>query len=284
MKAIDVYNHLKSKGTWVNWNTTCDQFLYGDENMEITGIAVGWMATFPNLEQAKKEKCNLYITHEPIYVGGRNSFGIMIGGSIPNKTVIDHWDTYPNGVVLEEDDIWVKKTEWLKANDMVIMRCHDVWDDFPEIGIHGAWAKWLGFDKKPIQQVKFYEVHDVSNRTLGDVATQISQHCESLGQQCVHVIGDLKQNVTRIAFGTGAITNYRLMRFELDADVLVLTDDGTRLWESGQWAIDSGVGVIVVNHATAEEPGMISLAKYLGEQFPSVKSMVIRHGCLYQTI
>ena len=74
------------------------------------------------------------------------------------------------------------------------------------------------------------------------------------------------------------------MRFELDADVLVITDDGTRLWESGQWAVDSGVAVIVVNYATAEEPRMIALGKYLGEQFPSIKAITIRHGCLYQTL
>ena len=61
MKAIYVYNHLKSKGTWVKWNTTCDQFLIGDENTEITGIAVGWMPSFRNLEQTLKELCNLFM-------------------------------------------------------------------------------------------------------------------------------------------------------------------------------------------------------------------------------
>ncbi len=241
------------------------------------------MPSFRNLEQAVKEHCNLFITHEPMYIGGRNQFDILVGGSIRDKSVIGHWEKYPNATVLDEDDVWIKKREWLEQHQIVVMRCHDVWDDFPEIGIHGAWAKWLGFTGKPLQMVKFYEVHDVSNRTLGEVATQISQHCESLGQQCIHIIGDLKQKVSRIAFGTGAITDYRLMRFELEADVLV-TDDGTRLWESGQWAVDSGVAVIVVNHATAEEPGMVALRKYLGEQFPSIKAITIRHGCLYQTL
>lgn len=58
------------------------------------------------------------------------------------------------------------------------------------------------------------------------------------------------------------------MRFELEADVLVTTDDGTCLWELGQWAVDSGVAVIVVNHASAEKPEMIASGKYLGGTIP----------------
>jgi len=47
----------------------------------------------------------------------------------------------------------------------------------------------------------------------------------------VNYIGDPDTIVTRITVGTGAITGFRQM-FSLKADVLLLTDDGTRLWES----------------------------------------------------
>ena len=71
-----------------------------------------------------------------------------------------------NPIMLEEDDAWVKKTEWLKSHNLVVMRCHDVWDNFPRSGIHGAWAKWLGFEDPPVSSQKFYEVHKVDNLTL----------------------------------------------------------------------------------------------------------------------
>jgi putative NIF3 family GTP cyclohydrolase 1 type 2 len=284
MKAIDVYNHLKSKGKWVNWSHTCDRFLFGDENTEITGIGVAWMPTFPNLKKAYDAKCNLFVTHEPLYVGKMNKYGVFVGGPVVDKSHLENMDNFNEGKALEEDDIWIKKTEWLEAHKMTVLRCHDVWDDYPEIGIHGAWAKWLGFNEKPIKQVKFYEVHSVKDRTLKSVVEQISSKVKSLGQDCVHYIGDLNQKVSRIALGTGAITDYRLMHDQLEADVLVITDDGTRLWESGQWSEDSGIPIIIVNHATAEEPGVRAMAKYIGEQFPKIAVKAIERGCLYRSL
>ena len=82
--------------------------------------------------------------------------------------------------------------------------------------------------------------------------------------------------------GTGAITNFRAM-FSLEADVLVLTDDGTRLWEFAVWSEDTGVPLILVNHATAEEPGMRNLAAYIEETF-RVPVHFIQQGCLYGSV
>ncbi len=283
MKVKEIYQHLKKKGTWVNWKTTCDQILVGKEDMEIMGVAVAWMPTFRNLEKAAEYQCNLFITHEPLFGGLANSFGVYRGGSVGHFGLLQNSDKF-EGIMLEEDDIWIKKVEYVVQHKMTVVRCHDVWDDFPEVGIHGAWAKWLGFHNPPLKKIKFYEVHDVSNRTLGDVAKQVLDHVKSLGQECVHVIGDQTKRVSRIALGTGAITNYRMMYHELDADVLLITDDGTRLWESAQWAEDTGVPLIIVNHATAEEPGVRALANYLQEQFPTVPVKAIERGCLYRTI
>ena len=104
-----------------------------------------------------------------------------------------------------------------------------------------------------------------------------------LGQEAVHVIGDPERKVSTVTLGTGAITNYRKMH-ALGADVLLLTDDGTRLWESAQWANDGEASLILVNHATSEEPGMISLAVYLRGVFPGVLVEHLQGGCLYRTI
>ncbi len=283
MKVKEIYQHLKQKGTWVNWNTTCDQVLAGKEDMEIKGIAVAWMPTFPNLETAEELGCNLFITHEPLYGGLANSFGVFRGGSVGHVGLLGNPDKF-EGIMIEEEDVWIKKLEWIAQHKMTVMRCHDVLDDMPEVGIHCAWAKWLGFYNPPLKKIKFYEVHDVSNRIFGDVAKQVLDHVKSLGQECVHIIGDQNKTVTRIALGTGAITNYRTMFHELGADVLLITDDGTRLWESAQWAEDTGIPLIIVNHATAEEPGIRALAKYLHEQYPAVPVHAIERGCLYHTV
>jgi len=103
-----------------------------------------------------------------------------------------------------------------------------------------------------------------------------------LGQDAVHIVGDLEKKVSRIALGTGAITSYRQM-YDMDADVLLLTDDGTRLWESGQWALDMGIPLIIVNHSTSEEPGMMTLTKHIQQAFPKITVKHIPVGCIYHT-
>ena len=204
--------------------------------------------------------CNLFVTHEPLYVSDGDSSRLM-----------------------GPEDAWVRKKEWLEETGMVVYRCHDFWDDYPEDGIHGAWARWLGFEGEPLARRKFYEVHAVEALSLGELAEGILERVRPLGQEVVHVIGDLEKNVSRIALGTGAITGYRQM-YDMGADVLLLTDDGTRLWESGQWSLDSGVPLMIVNHSTSEEPGMITLARYIRETFPDVPVEHIPVGCLYHTI
>ncbi|MGQ9514888.1 MAG: Nif3-like dinuclear metal center hexameric protein [Thermoproteota archaeon] len=121
---------------------------------------------------------------------------------------------------------------WIDEKGIVVYRCHDVWDNFPEIGIHGAWARWLGFTGKPISEKMYYEVHEVGNITVGELAERILKKVKPLGQDAIYVVGDLNKRVSRIALGTGAATDYREM-LNMNADVLLITDDGTRLWESG---------------------------------------------------
>lgn len=268
MKANELLAHFKKVGTWVMWNgRENDKFLFGDPETVVKGIAVAWMPSMPNLLQAKDKGCNVFITHEPLYVGTPNKFGVYTA----------------DGVLLEENDGWVAKAQWLEKEKMVVLRCHDTWDDFPTIGIHGAWAKWLGFTGKPLVQVKFYEVHEIGMGTFGSLCEHVRKQVWSLGQDAVLAIGDAAKPVSKVAIGTGAITNYRFMH-SLGADVLVLTDDGTRLWESAQWAEDTDVPIIVVNHATAEEPGIRELAKYLQVTFPKVPVHMVERGCLYRAI
>lgn len=260
MRAKEVHDHMQKVGTWVDWTRTSDKFLWGDPETEVRGIAVGWMPTFGTLEAARRKGANLYVTHEPLYVSDPDP-AKKIGPEHP----------------------WVEKKVWLAQTKMVVYRCHDVWDDFPDIGIHGAWAKWLGFTGRPLAMQKWYEVHPTGETTLGALAKRILEKVKPLGQEVVHIVGKPDAKVSRIALGTGAITNYAVMR-DMGADVLLLTDDGTRLWESGQWSLDSGIPLLLVNHAVPEEPGMRTLAEYLAQQFPGVPVHHVPVGCLYRAV
>ena len=279
MKAIDIHEHMRKVGVWVDWENTVDRFLAGNPSSEVNGIAVSWMPTLPNLERALSAGCNLFVTHEPLYAVKIDDEGNVVGGT-------PFIDPHLQGLKEKrfgKDDAWVKKQRWLEETGMTVYRCHDFWDDFPEEGIHGAWANWLGFNGKPIKTKRFYEVHKFDEMTFGDLAERILERVRLLGQEAIHVIGDLKKRVSSIAIGTGAITDYREMH-EMGADVLLLTDDGTRLWESGQWAVESDTPLIIVNHSTSEEPGIITLARYIERIFRGVPVMHIPTGCIYKTI
>lgn len=280
MKAKEIHEHMQKVGVWVDWEHTCDRFLVGDPETEVKGIAVSWMATLTNLKKALEAGCNLFVTHEPLYTAVIDGEGKIVGGTALFEIQFSR-SRMP--FYIDENDVWVKKKKWLDETKMVVYRCHDCWDDYPAIGIHGAWADWLGFTEKPVAQEKFYEVHEVGDITLGALTEKILKRVKTLGQDTIHVVGDLNKKVSRIAVGTGAITNYRTM-FGLGADVIIVTDDGTRLWETGQWSLDSDHPLIIVNHSTSEEPGIRTLAKYIKEKFPGVTVTQIPVGCIYKSV
>ena len=280
MKASDLLNHFKENGTWVNWEKSVDQFLFGESDTEVKGIAVSWMPTFENLKKAIAEGCNVFITHEALFAAKINKEGTIIDGPII-KDLHARWVAGKRK--LASDDIWIKKMEWLEQNNLVVLRCHDYWDNYPEVGVHGAWAHWLGFIKPPLKVVPYYELHEIPEMTLESLSRDILAKIKLLGQDTLQVVGDLDKKISKVALATGAASNYRDMH-ELGGEAIILTDDGTFLWESGQWSRDTGVPLIIVNHSLSEEPGMQTLAKYLEKEFPDVPIIHIPVGCIFKSI
>jgi len=135
MKAKELREHIQKVGTWVDWENTVDQFLAGDPESDVAGIAVSWMPTFSNLKKALEAGFNLFVTHEPLYTVVIDKEGKVIGGSL----LIDpHLQRMRMTGSFDQNDVWVRKKKWLDETGIVVYRCHDFWDDFPGVGIHGA--------------------------------------------------------------------------------------------------------------------------------------------------
>lgn len=259
MKAIDLLTHMKQAGHFVDWSGSCDGFKAGDPQAEVQGIAVSWQSSWPALREAHESGCNLFVTHEP--------------------TFYVHMDDDPS--VFEYPHVKAKK-DWLDATGMVIYRCHDVWDAIPEIGIVQAWARQLGFVEKPACERLFYQAYRV-DCTVREMAERIKERCSSIGQTSVEILGHPEKRIYSVALGTGAITHLQTMQ-EMGADCAIMTDDGFAYWSAGCFALDSDYPLIVVNHATAEEPGMATLAEYLERTFPGIPVRHIPRGCLFTTV
>ena len=264
MKAIDLYNHMKEIGPWVNWNNTTDYVHAGNPETEVKGIAVAWQGRLSALREAVKLGCNLLVTHEQIDYPER-----QVQGPDSDK----------------KQQYALDKEQFIKENNLVIIRCHDTWDRVPEIGIVHAWGAHLGFGKRLAGEPNATEAMYASPKpTLIELAKYVLEKTKALGQDSVEMIGDPNAKVSKVAVGCGAGTEYGPMT-ALGADVLIVTDDGIRYWADGAWALDSGTPMIAVNHCVSEEPGMKTLAEYIRKQFPDVKNVHhIMQGSLYKTV
>jgi len=256
--ARDVHAHMRSVGTWVDWEDTCDGFKAGEPDREVTAIAVGWQSTMAALRQAEERGCELFITHEP--------------------TFYSHMDDDPAWLATQAAR---DKAEWLRERGMVVYRCHDVWDRYPERGVLDAWAAFLGLDDA-VECDTYHSVHPVPSTTARELAHRLSWQLEPLGEQDVHIIGEKWRMVSQLGIGTGAITNVREL-VRLGADCLLVTNDGINTWREGCWARDMGIPMIVVDHRVAEMPGVRELAAYLGEQF-GLPTHCVGSTCSYEIL
>jgi len=259
VKAIELHNHMREVGKWVDWNNTVDRFIIGDPETEVKGIAVGWQSRTAALKEAIKRGCNMFVTHEPTFYRHRED----------SDRIFD-------------DPQAAAKRKFINDNGLVILRCHDVWDQMPKVGIVDSWSAHLGLGKQ-VASGQFTSVHASPAKTLGELAEHVATATSYLGQPFVETVGDPKAKVTKVAVGCGAIVRIRDM-VELGADAIIATDDGTRYWYSAAWALETRTPMIVVNHATAEEPGLRNLAGYIRDKFPGVKTEFVQQGCMYRVL
>lgn len=244
MTPADFEQHCKEVGPWVNWDDTTDVILHGDPDIEVSSIAVTWLATDAVIREAAEKGCNFIISHEGIY--------------------------YPTFEKYQSEQAHhAAKRELLDAHGITVFRCHDTWDRMPTHGICDVWADFLGWPSGERDIESYYKVCEVDGMTGSAVADRVLQKISPLGQTSIQAMGDLDADVSRLAVGTGAITRLPEMH-ELGADILLASDDGTHTTYCGLWSFDLGIPVIIVCHSTSELPGMMALAEYVPTVFPEV--------------
>jgi len=261
LTAEEVHCYLKSlDGGWVKWENTVDTFKAGSPEAKVKGIAVGWMSYTHALEKALALGCNLFITHEPTYFNHRDNDPEIFRFPAVNA-----------------------KREFIEKSGLVILRCHDVWDQYPRIGIPTGWGKRLELGE-PIDGAGYYYVYDGKGRKAGAVARQIAARTAGMGQPGVLFIGPEEKRVNRIVLGTGAITPMFHFIEKLAADMAICTDDDFTCWRDGAYAIDAGFPVAVVNHPVSEEYSMKLLSEHLSQKYPQVPVHHIPERCMYKLV
>lgn len=258
MRAIEINLFLNSLIGDLPENTV-DRVIYGDPDREVSGISVCWMPYIDTIKEAKRLGTNVMVVHEP--------------------TFYTHWDL--QGKTNYSDAVSVKK-KIIDENQITIIRCHDVWDIMPQVGIPFIWGRFLGLGE-PFSIDKYLHVYKITPQKAIDFAKGIVKMTSFLGQDAIGFYGDPNRLVTKVGIGTGCI-GAPLDFYKMGADIAIVVDDIMRAWEAGEWCNDTGYPAVVVNHAVSEVPAMSSLADLLIKRFPELKIIHIPQNSSYLNI
>jgi putative NIF3 family GTP cyclohydrolase 1 type 2 len=262
MKAIDVRNHFVSQAPWVDPDKTVDKVIVGDPDKEIRRILVTWISSFEAVRKAVAGGFDMLMTHEPTFWVHANE--------------LSQPDPSPIGC---------QKRRFIEEAGLVVLRNHDVWDRFPQIGIPWAWAKFLGVTTQPVAigHQGYQHRYDIAPVSLEALSRDMARRTATIGEPAVQVVGDLSRTVSKIGIGTGCACRIDVFQ-EMGCDVAVVCDDGSCYWKDIQRAADQDYSVIRVNHGTSEEPGMRTLTDYINRNLPGVTAKHLPHGSTFRLL
>jgi len=250
-----------------------DRIIIGDPDMVVKKIATAWMPYWQTLKKAHAAGANLMVVHEPAFYTHWDLDA-------------DKWDYYDAPSPARENYFKLRdaKKAWLEEHEMAIIRCHDVLDKIPDWGIPYAFGQILGFKNEDIVRSKpYYNIYSIPTQPAIEVARYIANKLKSLNQPGVAFYGEENYPVSSIGLGTGCISN-PLDYSELEPDLYIAIDDSIQTWTQTTFAEDSGKPLVVVNHGTSEEAGVMALNDHLKKRFAGLDIIHLNEGCTYRWI
>jgi putative NIF3 family GTP cyclohydrolase 1 type 2 len=237
---------------------TVDVFKAGDPSTQVTGIVSCMFATMEILQQAVAKKCNLIITHEPLYY--------------------NHLDETAQ---LQNDSVFLEKQKFILDHKLVIWRFHDYIHSIKPDGILSGMVVKLGWENYAVtadlNQFKLPET------TLKSLAENLKK---TFPENAFYIVGnpDMKlSNVWLAAGAPGSGEHIRLLERE-DVDV-VLTGEAQQ-WETYEYTRDAvaqgrNKAVIFLGHVNSEEAGMKHCAEWLKSFIHDIPILYLECGPSY---
>ena len=260
MKVAEILEHFLSRADWVDRKTTVDRVIAGDAGADVSRCMVTWIPSSDALRCMIERDIRLLICHEP--------------------TFWNHPDERP------ADDAEIRdKLKYIQDHGLIVVRNHDCWDRWPDIGIPSAWARYLGLGDKPadVSAHGYQHRYDIDPVPLETFARRVAGKCAGIGESLVQVTGNASRMVSRIGIGTGCVCDIAVFR-QMDCDCSIVCDDGSCYWAGIQRAQDRGHPVIRVNHGTSEEPGMVTLTDYINAELVGLQAEHLSHGSTFRLV
>ncbi len=185
----------------------------------------------------------------------------------------------------ENDERLQEKRNYILDNGITIVRNHDCWDRWPQIGIPWAWGDFLGLGKQPVARAMddFIHKYVIDSMTVDAFAKIVAAKCAKIGEPQVQVIGNGQQMISSVGIGTGCCVNVNVYR-ELGCDLGIVSDDGSVYWRELQMAKDLSYPIIRVNHGTSEDCGMLTMRDYINEHIDGLDATYLYHGSCFRLV
>lgn len=263
LTAKEINDHLRSLATISE--SSVDRIVIGNPLTPVKKIGTAWMPYWKTCKKAVEDGVNVLVTHEPLFYG-----------------FYEKENESPGAGNEQYEDIIIKKKQWITDSDLVIIRCHDVWDKIPEIGIPFGLGKALGYsDDDLIRSTTFYNVYRTEQAPAIEVAARVAEALKIAGQPGIGFYGDENYPVKSVGVGTGCFSDPVWYSW-LEPDLFIAIDNIIKDWVQPLYAEDTGKPLVVINHGTSEEFGIRLLNQYLKKKYPEYEIIHYDQGCSYR--
>jgi putative NIF3 family GTP cyclohydrolase 1 type 2 len=219
---------------------TVDVIKDGDPKTRVKGIVTTMFATMDVLKKAVELKCNMIISHEPLYY--------------------NHLD---NTEAFKNDPVFQQKQKFIHDNNLVVWRFHDYIHRLKPDGILQGMVAKLGWQKYMVEGN--YSQFTIPETTFEGLLKDLKK---TFPKNAFYVVGnkDLKVKNVRLAPGApGSAMHIRLLE---DNNVDVVIAGEAQQWETYEYtrdAVSQGrkKAIIFLGHVSSEEAGMEFCATWI---------------------
>jgi putative NIF3 family GTP cyclohydrolase 1 type 2 len=238
-------------------------FLFGDPEMEITGVACMWCAHSSSIRAAAKLGLNLLIVHEALF-------------EEPQQTPWYSGAKTPDEIAANRN-----RQELLTAHNMAVYRIHSSWDALSHDGVPDRAVAALELPGLQIVAAqKYFKV--VQNAAALRVRELAERARQKLNLPWVRVFGDAERSIRRFAFLIGGFGENQLhmpqAAVELGAEAILIGEMSEFVVIN---ALECGVPVIETLHSSSEIPALMRQAELLRTRLPEIPVAYVPSGALH---
>lgn len=213
----------------------CPNGLQVEGRQEVRSIVTGVTASMALLESAREAGADMVLVHHGYF--WRNEDPRVVG--------IKH-----------------KRLRFLLTHEINLAAYHLPLDAHPKLGNNAQLARLLGLNVEGVAGEQSLVWH--GSLPVAESLWDFQQRLGGVLQRQPQVVGDLKRQVRRVAWCTGAAQQYLETAIALGVDVFV---SGEISEQTVHLARESGVSYIAAGHHATERYGVQALGQHLAQHF-----------------